>query len=51
MDLLVFDISGKFAHFRKYYTNSSSLTYLVPPRTSIYGLIAGILGLERDSYY
>lgn len=51
MHILIFDISGKFAHFRKYYTNSSSLTYSVPPRTTVIGLMAAILGFERDSYY
>lgn len=48
---VVFDIGGKFAHFRKVYTNSSSLSYSVPPRTTISGLLAAMLGLERDSYY
>ena len=51
MKVLVFDVSGRYAHFRKYYTNSSSLTYLVPPRTTLCGLAAGILGIERDAYY
>lgn len=51
MNCLVFDIEGKFAHFRKIYTNSSSMSYIVPPRTTIAGMIAGILGRERDSYY
>ncbi|OPJ62163.1 type I-B CRISPR-associated protein Cas5b [Clostridium oryzae] len=51
MNVLVFDIRGKFAHFRKYYTNSSSLTYSIPPRTTICGIIATVLGYERDSYY
>lgn len=49
--VLVFDVKSKLAHFRKINTNSSSLTYLVPPRTTIMGLVAGILGRERDSYY
>lgn len=56
---LVFDLKGPMAHFRKYYTNSSSLSYLVPPRTVIAGLIAGLLGLpsekhitgEQEAYY
>lgn len=48
---VVFDIEGKFAHFRKVYTNSSSLSYTVPPRTTIQGIIAAVLGYERDSYY
>jgi len=49
--LLIFDIQGPVAHFRKFYTNSSSLSYTFPPRTTITGLIAGMLGKERDSYY
>jgi len=49
--LLIFDIKGPVAHFRKFYTNSSSLSYTFPPRTTITGLIAGILGRPRDSYY
>lgn len=51
MDLLILKLKGKFAHFRKFYTNSSSLSYSVPPRTTIIGLIAAVLGYERDSYY
>ncbi len=38
------------AHFRKYYTNSSSLSYLFPPRTVVTGLIAGLLGLPSEIY-
>lgn len=47
----VFDLVGPFAHFRKYYTNSSSLSYAFPPRTVLMGTVAAILGWERDSYY
>lgn len=47
----VFDLTGPVAHFRKYYTNSSSLTYGFPPRTVLMGIIAAVLGMERDSYY
>jgi len=50
-NLVIFDIFGPMAHFRKYYTNSSSLSYVFPPRTVITGIIAGLLGWERDSYY
>lgn len=49
--ILVFDLKGYMAHFRKFYTNSSALTYTFPPYTTITGLIAGILGRQRDSYY
>lgn len=51
MKVLIFDIKGRFAHFRKFYTNSSSLSYGIPPRTTLIGLIASILGYERDEYY
>lgn len=51
MKVLVFDLYGKFAHFRKFYTNSSSLSYSMPPRTTIEGIIGALLGYERDSYY
>jgi CRISPR-associated protein Cas5h len=49
--ILIFDLEGTIAHFRKFYTNSSSLSYAFPPRTVIIGLLAGILGYERDTYY
>jgi CRISPR-associated protein Cas5h len=49
--LLVFDWVGTMAHFRKFYTNSSSLSYSLPPRTTLMGLIAALLGRDRDTYY
>jgi len=49
--LLVFDLVGPMAHFRKFYTNSSSLSYHFPPRTTLMGIIAALLGRDRDSYY
>jgi len=51
LEVLVFDLKGDYAHFRKVYTTASQLTYGVPPRTTLAGLVAGILGLGRDSYY
>jgi len=51
MDILSFHLRGKMAHFRKYYANSSALSYWVPPRTTIIGILAGLLGMKRDSYY
>lgn len=49
--MLSFLICGKMAHFRRYYSNSSALTYSIPPRTTIAGILAGLLGYERDRYY
>jgi CRISPR-associated protein Cas5h len=51
MKIIAFDVKGAFAHFRKFYANSTSLSYDFPPRTVVCGIIAAILGLERDSYY
>jgi len=51
MEILSFDIKGKFAHFRKFHGNNTALSYSIPPRTTIIGLLASILGLEKDSYY
>lgn len=49
--IIKFNLSGKFAHFRKFYTNSSALSYLIPPKTVIMGIIASILEYDRDQYY
>lgn len=49
--VLVFNIRGKTAHFKKYYSNKSSLTYRIPPRTVLMGMVASILKYPRDSYY
>lgn len=51
MNVLVFDLTGCFAHFRKFYTNSTSLSYEFPPPTTVFGIVAGILGMSKDSYY
>lgn len=51
MKALTFCINGKMAHFRKYYSNSSVLSYLLPPVTTVKGILAGLLGMPRDSYY
>lgn len=51
MKIIAFDICGKMAHFRKYYANNTALSYTIPPRTTLMGIVAAILGRERDSYY
>ena len=48
---LVFDIWANHAYFRKGFTATSTLSYPFPSRTTIAGIVSGILGLERDSYY
>jgi len=49
--VVAFDLVGSMAHFRKFYTNSSSLSYHVPPRTVLMGVIAALMGWPRDGYY
>ncbi len=51
LPVMVFDLKAKMAHFRKFYSNSSCLSYFIPPRTTIAGIVAGILGRSRDEYY
>lgn len=51
MNVLRFSVEGDFAHFRKPFSNISRLTYLIPPKMTIGGMLAGIMGMERDSYY
>lgn len=51
MEILQIDVGGKFAHFRKYYANNTAMSFTIPPRTTIMGMLAGMLGRGRDSYY
>ena len=44
---IAFDVWGDFAHFKKYYTTSSPLTFSIPPRTAIIGLVSAIVGLNK----
>jgi len=46
--ILVFDVWGDYAHFRRYYTTTSSLSFPIPPRTALCGLIGAIIGLEKE---
>jgi len=47
MKVLVFDIWGDYAHFKKIYATTSALTYLVPTKPAIYGYIGAVIGLEK----
>ncbi len=49
MKVLVFDVFGKYALFRRSYTTTSSTSYCFPPRTAICGLLGAILGIENKS--
>jgi CRISPR-associated protein Cas5h len=49
--VIVLDVWGDYAHFKKIYTTSSPLTYSFPPRTAISGLIGAIIGLDKEDYF
>ncbi|GAA4421232.1 hypothetical protein GCM10023187_57010 [Nibrella viscosa] len=51
MEVLQIDVGGKLAHFRKYYANNTAMSFSIPPRTTLMGMLAGMLGRPRDSYY
>lgn len=47
-EILIFDIRSEYGHFRKYNTTTSPLTYSIPTRTAIAGVLGAILGMERE---
>jgi len=46
---LVFDISASYGHFKKPYTTTSPLTYSIPTRTAVSGIIAAVLGFGKKT--
>lgn len=44
-------IRGPWGHFRRVEGNIVKQTYRVIPRTTVAGLLAAVLGLDRDGYY
>lgn len=46
--MLVFDVWGDYAHFRRFYTTTSPLSFPIPPRIALCGLIGAIIGLEKQ---
>ncbi len=48
---LSFELRGEWGHFRRVEGNIVKQTYRIIPRTTLAGLIAAMLGLDRDSYY
>lgn len=48
--VVVFEASGAFAHFKRFYTTSSPTSYALPPRTALQGMIGAILGYSREDY-
>ncbi len=48
---IVFTVKGPFAHFRKFYSQTSALSYAIPPRTVLSGIVGAILGISRGEVY
>lgn len=48
MQLINFQLRGRFAHFLRAEASASALSYPVPPRTVILGILGAILGIPKD---
>lgn len=48
MKLISFRLSGRFAHFLRAEASRNALSYPIPPRTVILGIIGAVLGLPKD---
>jgi CRISPR-associated protein Cas5h len=49
MNVVCFEYRAKYGHFLRAEANANGVTYPVPPRTALLGLIAAVLGLPKDS--
>jgi CRISPR-associated protein Cas5h len=50
--ILIFDIWGEYAHFKKIYATTSAVSYVIPTKTALYGYVGAILGLSKaDNQY
>lgn len=49
MQVVAFTWRAKYGHFLRAEANASALTYPVPPRTTVIGLLGAILGLGKDA--
>ena len=51
MEVTSFVVAGPQAHFRKFYGTNTALSYYLPPRTTLMGLLAARCGWDKDSYH
>lgn len=47
--VVVFEYAGRFGHFLRAEASVSALSYPIPPRTVLLGMIGAVLGLEKDT--
>ena len=48
--ILVFKLWGNYAHFKKFYTTTSPLTFELPPTPTLFGIISAVIGLDKTEY-
>jgi len=48
MNVVCFRYFGKVGHFLRAEANANGITYPVPPRTVLLGLVGAVLGLDKD---
>ena len=51
MRVIVFDIQGGYAHFKKPYSPMSPVTYPLPPPTAVMGILGAIVGYGKNEYH
>jgi CRISPR-associated protein Cas5h len=49
MKVLAFDIKGDYAHFRKFYTTTSPLSFSFPPPPTIAGILGALYGTTKET--
>jgi CRISPR-associated protein Cas5h len=47
-EFISFEVAGDVAHFRRQYAITTALTYPIPPRTALCGLVGALLGLAKN---
>lgn len=46
--IIAFDLWGSYAHYKKIFATTSALTYPIPVKTALYGMVGAIVGLPKD---
>lgn len=47
-EFVIFNVAADLAHFRRQYAITTALTYSIPPRTALCGLVGAVLGLPKN---
>lgn len=48
---LSFTVRSSWAHFKRVGRTVTKQTYRIPPRTTVAGMLAAVVGCDRDTYY